>query len=302
MFWIAFAVVFVFVLFFLKNKTTFKNPLNLTGNGQENGLTYSTLALKDLVNKDTDGDGILDWEEGLWGKDPLKKETARGIPDSVTITKLKAEQRTSDNDNGQGESSPKEESLTQTDKFSRELFSTVATLSQNGAIDEATVEKIGDSLADHIQNTAPRKVFLISDIKTTNENSVQSFTTYNNALNNIYKIYTVNYTVLDVLQKFTADENNVDASILKELDPIIEQTKKAISAMVKMTVPQALLTLHLNIINVLQRLVENISDIRLYDSDVIVTLSGINEYGENATKLESGLNSLVQIIDQKLNN
>ena len=47
---------------------------------------------------------------------------------------------------------------------------------------------------------------------------------------------------------------------------------------------------------------ENISDIRLYDSDVIVTLSGINEYGENATKLESGLNSLVQIIDQKLNN
>ena len=87
---IAFAVVFVVVLFFIKNKTTFQNYLNNGNDEQNNGLVYSTETLESMVNKDTDGDGILDWEEGLWGTDPIKKETTPGTPDKVAIEKIKA--------------------------------------------------------------------------------------------------------------------------------------------------------------------------------------------------------------------
>ena len=90
---IAFAIAFVVALFFVKNKTTFKNSLDSSSKSQENGLAYNSATLEDLVNKDTDGDGILDWEEGLYGLDPTKKETTPGVSDQNAISKLKAEQR-----------------------------------------------------------------------------------------------------------------------------------------------------------------------------------------------------------------
>jgi len=299
-------VVFAVALFLLKTTSVFENKETYKGAGQKNGLTYGNITIKDLVNKDTDGDGILDWEEGLWGTDPTKKETTPGTPDKVAIENLK--KQTGQNQQEQGLPLLKNgdnqsiENLTQTDQFSRELFSTIATLNQNGIVDQATIDKLGASLAEKIQNPIIRKVFLISDIKTINDNSVQAFINYNNALNSIFQKYPTTYSVLDVLQEFIIDENSVDVSVLSKLNPIIEQSNKVMTAMVKMNVPQSLSVLHLNFINTLQRLVENLSDIKLYDNDSIVALGGISKYKENTTQLESDLNNLVNVIDQKLKN
>ena len=297
-------MVFAVALFLLKTTSVFENKETYKGAGQKNGLTYGNITIKDLVNKDTDGDGILDWEEGLWGTDPTKKETTPGTPDKVAIENLK--KQTGQNQQGlpllKNGDNQSIENLTQTDQFSRELFSTIATLNQNGIVDQATIDKLGASLAEKIQNPIIRKVFLISDIKTINDNSVQAFINYNNALNSIFQKYPTTYSVLDVLQEFIIDENSVDVSVLSKLNPIIEQSNKVMTAMVKMNVPQSLSVLHLNFINTLQRLVENLSDIKLYDNDSIVALGGISKYKENTTQLESDLNNLVNVIDQKLKN
>ena len=254
-----------------------------------------------MVNKDADGDGIPDWQEGLYGLDPTKKETTPGIPDSVAIDKLKAEQKKVNAKQGRMETAQSKENLTQTDKFSRELFATVVAASQNGVMDQATIEKLVASLADKIQNSPPRKVFSIFDIKTINNDTVQAFTNYNNALDNISKKYPpTNYTILDVLQKFIIDENNVDVSALIKLDPIIKQINKVMEEMIKTSAPQSISNLHLNVINSFQRLAENLSDLRLYDSDPIVALGGISKYQENATRLESDLYNLANAIIKKL--
>jgi hypothetical protein len=72
--------------------------------------------------------------------------------------------------------------------------------------------------------------------------------------------------------------------------------------MAKMNVPQFLASAHLDFLNALERLLENTSDIRLYDSDVIVALGGISQYQNNATLLESADKNLIDIINNKLNN
>ena len=194
------------------------------------------------------------------------------------------------------------ENLTETDKFSREFFATVATLNQNGQMDQATIDKLSSSLAEHIQNSPPRKVFLLSDIKIISDNSVQAVKSYDNALDSIYTKYPVKGNAINVLQKFMVDENNVDVGILAELDPIIGQTNKIIDALVKMSVPQSLAFLHLDFVNGLQRPMENLNDIKLYDTDVIIALSAISQYEKNITILESATNNLGNAIKQKLNN
>ena len=72
--------------------------------------------------------------------------------------------------------------------------------------------------------------------------------------------------------------------------------------MLKTSVPESISALHLNVINSQQRLEENISDMKLFDSDAIVALGGISKYQENAIKLESDLNNLANAINQKLSN
>ncbi len=296
-------MVIVVALFFIKTTSIFKNKETYKKINQENGLFYGgDITIGDLVNKDTDGDKILDWEESLYGLDPTKKETTPEVPDNTAISKLKAERRNNAETANKNKYSPDTENLTETDKFSRELFSTIVTLNQNGIVDQSTIDQLGASLAEKIQNPIIRKVFLISDIKTINDNSVQAFANYNNTFENIFKKYPTTYSVLDVLQEFIVDENSVDVSVLSKLDPIIGQASKIIKEMTKMNVPESLSVLHLNFINTLQRLVENLSDIKLYDNDSIVALGGISKYKENSTQLELDLNNLVNTIDQKWKN
>ena len=157
-------------------------------------------------------------------------------------------------------------------------------------------------MAEKIKNPAARKVYVISELQITKDDSFQAFIDYNNALNNIIAKDSLDYTVLDVLQKFIIDENNVDMTELAKLDPIIVRTNKIIAEMTNMGVPQSLSTLHLNVVNSLQRLVENLNDIKLFESDVIVALGGISQYENNAALLDSDLKNLTDAINQKLNN
>ena len=253
--------------------------------------------MQKLGNRDTDGNGIFDWEESRWGTNPLKKDSNDdGIPDSVEIAKLKKEETTSVDSSGQ---TTDEENLTQTDKFSREFFSTVATLNQAGGIDDATVEKLSSSLSDQIKNSAPKKVFGIRDIKISNNDDAKAYKSYSDNLDIIYKKYPIKKSVTTILQEFLENE---DPTILTELDPTIIQMTKIINDLVKVSSPQSLSSLHLGLVNGFQRLLENIKDIELLDTDVIVTLSAVSQYEKNVDALEKTIKDLTDIINIKLGN
>ncbi|HEY4513302.1 MAG TPA: hypothetical protein VJH06_02200 [Candidatus Paceibacterota bacterium] len=293
-------MLFLVALFWVKNGLFLKNrELSEVGN-QDTGLVYNNIAIADLINKDTDEDGILDWEEGLWGTDPTKKETTQGTPDSVTVNKLRAAE--SGGVDIKDKNGPEEENLTETDKFSRELFSTVAATTQNGAMNEETAEKISSAIAEHIKNSPPRKIYMVTDFKLTKSDLFKDTKDYADALGEIFKKYQANYSILDVLQKFIIDENNVDASALLEFNPLIDQTNRLIDGMVKVSVPPSFLSYHVDVVNALERVVENISDIKLYEDDVIVALGGISKYEANADLLEIAVKNLTDALSQKLNN
>lgn len=295
------AVLFLVVLFLIKNKTIFKNSFTLTQNKQENGLTYGDMTIEDLVDRDTDIDGIPDWQEGLYGLDPTKKETTPGTPDSSALEKLRATQEKSATTQGGGNASAlNTENLTQTEKFSRELFTTVAALNQNGTVDQATIDALGNSLAEKIENPPQRKIYTISDIKITNNDTKQTIQKYSDTLNNIYLKQHVKKGVPTILQEFTEDETNIDK--LSELDPIINQANQIIGELLKIQVPQSLSLLHLDLINDSQSIVENISDIKFFESDPVVAIGAIVQYGKNVLTLESSARKLINTIKQKLSN
>ena len=242
----------------------------------------------------------MDWEEGLWGTNPTKKDTNNdGTPDNVEIENLKKIRGGVQ----QGESLlGNNENLTETDKFARELFSTVATLSQNGEIDEATAEKISSSLAEQIKNYPQRKIYKISDIKIINDSSKNAVQKYRDSLHNLYLQYPTKGNVIDILAKATNEDGSIDGIILDKLDPIIKSKQSYINGMLKVNAPEKLSLTHLDVLNALERVVENLNDMQLVNDDVILALSSISQYQNNVDSLYLALNNLTKLMNEKLNN
>jgi len=283
-------VVFLILIFFLKAKADYKNE------AEDNvGLAYGELKIGDLISKDTDGDGVQDWEENLWGTDPTKSDTdGDGANDDVAISKLRIQ-------NGGSAGAPNDEVLTETDKFSRELFATVATLSQAGPVDEKTIEKLSASLSEQIKNPKVKKVFLLNEIKTRGDNSAESFNLYIEQIAEIYKKYPVQGNVISILEEFSKDFERPNVEALEKLDPIIKHSEDTLEELARMEVPAELAVLHLDLLNSLQRLKENITDLQFFETDTIVAMSAMSKYEENVEILESVKVKLGQKISGKTN-
>lgn len=301
---------FLAVLFLIKNdsfsflinklKGKFNHPTNTSG------LTYDpNMTVRDLVNRSTTGDGIPDWEKLLFGLDPTKTENVPGVPDSVTIQKLEQEHTLSDQNTT---SSQDIENPTQTDNFSKEFFATLTTLEQNGSIDEngnmdqTTADTLTNSLIDSVQNSPLRKIYAFSDIKITNDNSQKAIKKYNDTLNSISPKNAVKYSVTDVFQKFAPDDtgNNTNPAALADLDPIITQMTSFENGLLATSVPQSLASLHLNAINAIEGVVENLNDAKLYNTDPIIAFSGMSKYDKDSTAMMTALQNLANAINQKL--
>jgi len=286
-------VVFIVALFLTKNKTIFQNK-------SQSGLVYNgNEKIEDLVNRDTDGDGVSDWEEGLFGTDPTRRDTnGDGILDSVEIAKLQG-QSSINGDLNLGNGST--ENLSQTEQLSRELLSTLATLNQAGSVDQTTVDTLSNSLIAKIQDSGARKIFRYSDLKIIKNDTRQDIVNYNNTLTVIYKKYPFpKDTVIDIIDEFVIDEETVDESVLAKLDPIIKQYNNIIAEMVKMNVPEDVALLHLATLNSLQKLSENLADIRLYENDIVVSVSALSQYDSTTDNLIIATNNLLKELSLRL--
>lgn len=293
------AVLFLVVIFLTKNQTIFENAdpsLN-----QTDGLIYTNTPIGELVSRDTDSDGILDWEEGLWGTDPTKVDTDDdGVNDAKEIDTLKTETVGSAGSNNAN--NIEKLKLTETDKFSDQFFSTVAALTQSGSLDELTIDQVSTSLAENIQKHTPKKIYTVKNIKISTDESRGAIQAYNTKLQALQVKYPFNADITAIiLESLTIDEE-IDLGVLKKFDPIIAQLNSIIKEMLTISPPKSLSVLHVMVINGFQKLSENMTDMKLIDTDSIVAFSAISQYPENADLLFQYINQLTISINQKLNN
>lgn len=213
-----------------------------------------------------DSDGTPDWQAAL--SDPDRQDTG-------------------------AETANEEESLTTTEKFSRELFATVAALNQAGVTDPAAMEELGVQLAAKISQAPVRKIFTQKNITVNNTISDEM---YGDTMDALFAQNPVKGDVTEILNRFTLGDGEVDVSVLPELDPILSQTQKIISGMQKISVPQKFVAIHLNLLNSLERVYENVSDIRLFESDILLSTGAVMNYDQNATLLSTAVNNFVTTV------
>lgn len=292
---IVLAVVFLVVLFLLKNNTfSFENK------SEKEGLVADDISLAEFVNRDIDGDGLLDWEETLIGTDlELWDTDGDGISDGdqYRATLADAGDTSTSTEDGM------EFSQTQTAKLSQELFATIAAMSQVGELDPTAAEQLTNEIIAKVQNADPRKVYAVGEINISTDNSPSAFQKYIADIENIYKKYPApSPSAIEILVEFAGDGENTNPDALIDLSPIVTQTENVLGEMTKMGVPSEIAMIHLDLVNVLERLRENLEDMLLFEVDPILAAGGMSNYEGNEAYLQDVLQELGDTIKAKLGN
>ena len=250
------------------------------------------------MQKDSDGDGLKDWEENLWGANPQNPDTdGDGTPDGEEITQERNPLVAGPDDalasstpnilkgtSALGESS----GGTYTDQLTRQLFGTFIAAKQSGQSINQTEEtqKILNDLFTAYQSDQ-KAVYTKSQIATTSDNSAASLKKYGNTVGAaISKIYAVGARDLEIAQSALQRE---DREEIKQLGEIAEAYAHAAKGLASIPVPSTAASLHLPIVNAIAGFSSALRTMQKLIDDPAAGIVGIGEYKKNLSLLSKSL-------------
>ncbi len=252
-------------------------------------------------DKDSDSDGLKDWEEALWHTDPHNPDTdgdgtsdgdevkqgrnplVAGPHDKVTIDTTIKISGTDANTNI---------AETETDTMARDLFTQYMELKKAGTpIDEKTQTILITNLLQNksLQNT--HKTYTSSDIKNITTNTATAMRNYGNRLGRILVADSpkASQNEIVIIEKALTSGNQSD---IQQLNPIINGYNTIITNLISVTVPKNALTLHIHLINDISRVRDDIQDMSTTFNDPVKALLSMNDYRQSVSSLVSDLTQI----------
>jgi len=280
------------------------NSYNYEGLFSSNSLDNKAQqqAFNSVTKKDSDEDGLKDWEEELWGTDPNNKDTdADGTNDGDEINQnrnpLKAGPNDVLDDNElitiiKDNNSYDKVELTTTDKFAQDFFQEYLSLKGSGAeIDEYSKALLIEStISDALDTDNSLIGYTRLDLNVSNDISSIATKSYGNTLGNlILKNSPDTENEIDIFNRAVANE---DEEEIKKLDPIISAHKNIVKEMLIMIVPKDIIDEHIDLIENVTQISKYIESMRAVHSDPVLAIVGIDGYKRSILVLDSILESL----------
>lgn len=278
---ILFVSLFLFFRISAKEKFTAQN--------EKNALMLETgkLTVNELVQKDSDNDGIPDWEEALWGTDKNNPATFNGVPDATYIENKKKELGT-----GQA---PSDENLTETDKFSREFFTAFMSMKEAGQVDTATINNFSTALGQKIIDSTLINSFTEKDVKVSQDNSSANQKRYFAAMKKLFDNYKTAGLgdELDIVSNDLSIYSTLGKGVQSaQLQTIADAYQEFAIKSMTLTVPANLAQYHLRIANNANNTGISVRNMAKTIADPVVGLSGLSQYQKYSGDLVSAVADL----------
>lgn len=282
---------------------------------QKPAETVQRQQARESLSKDSDDDGLKDWEEVLWRTDPKKPDTdGDGTRDNDEILVKRDPTKAGPNDaltdmstltahslNNTGTSSM-EENITQSiaSKFGAAYFKQKLSM-QGGKIDPqqfttAAFNEITNSIKTGISQV-PQDHYAASDFATSADNGSESIRAYINALGTIIESTQFpKKNELEIAQNALTSDN-FDG--LGELAQFSIGYKTLAENMLGMSVPASMLDTHYAMANSFWRLSTIVHDMAQLHEDPIKGMVAMNQYTDEAARSVAPLKRIVQEIRNK---
>lgn len=268
-------------------------------------LTAQQQKIVTALEKDSDNDGLKDWEEALWKTDLHNKDTdGDGTPDGEEVAAGKDPLKAGPNDfldtatstpNGAADSGkPK----TATEAFARDFFGKYIALMKKGGetVSEEDQAGIVSELLSKKYITLEAIVYPASIIKTSPDNSKTALHSYGNAVGTIFiknspKVVENELTIFEnaLTEKNAGGKGDME---IAKLDDIILGYQKTVRDIKAMTVPSGSKDLHLDLLNSIGQVLSGIESLRASYDDPVRGLPTISFYQTAITNLKESMTQL----------
>ncbi len=251
--------------------------------------------LVSYASKDTDADGLPDWQEALYATDPNDAHSVRAdildgqaVAQGLVAPKFATATTTTDTTAIPGvESGPD----TLTDQFARELFTQYVSQAGNST---PTPETIASFVEQAVANLTARNSsvneFDQSDVKTSGTGE-DALLVYAAQIEGVFAKNTAPSEKSEIEYLADAVQKN-DKAALKEVKRIGATYTSLAKGYVATAVPSEAVTPHLEVANALARIGTDITDFSMMDTDPLRAYFGLAKYQEDVPKLVAGLKAL----------
>ncbi|MDE1940694.1 MAG: hypothetical protein KGI66_01095 [Patescibacteria group bacterium] len=187
-------------------------------------------------------------------------------------------------------SSSSPETLTRTDKFSRDFFTRYMELKQAGLLNNQDIvnQATNDVITADV-NPTPPKVYTLSDLKISSSADAASLQSFSSAVASVIESYRVAKNEQSILTDFFASN---DPSSLKSLAPVIATYKRMIASLLAIRTPRSVSAQQLEIINALSAMEAAATDLQALGSDTIRGLAGISAHTAAVTAMITALTDM----------
>ncbi len=245
-----------------------------------------SVSAEDISTKDTDKDGIPDWEEYLWGLDSNKGDSdGDGILDFDEIQAKKASIRT---EYGFATSTA---SSTFTDSFSREFFTAFSALRQSGSLTDTNIQKISAQSLEVLTQQVLENKYTEKDlvvVDTTSDTKVE----YKNSILNTGKSLQVKLIGREVELLTRAINKPRSDKLIIELQKIQKVYLALAERTIQVPVPNAIQKTHLELANTYYKLGASVGGLTQIYDDPAISVIYFSEYQRALEKLPSLMNTI----------
>lgn len=243
---------------------------------------------KIYVNEtDTDGDGLRDWEESLWGFDP-KNPDSDGDGESDSAEKQIVQQQTQEERREFAQlvdptNFSDWESLPYTEQLTGKVLADYLTLKQSGrALTQEDAVALVENLPKYESPARPTAVvYALSDIRVTSETGDDALREYGNDIGAALKSGGVVKNEMAVLLSFLQTGDNT--VFARDMQAVTAQYSNVITALLAVSVPKDAAGKHLGIINTLSLVRNDLLSFAGFAEDPLLVLSTFNSYAGNSS-------------------
>lgn len=267
--------------------------------GKKNPNQENTLALavrEYVVDRDTDGDGLMDWEEDLWRTDKSNKDTdGDGTSDDDEVRAGRNPTVPGPDDAlSRAAANPStaagERELTTTDRLARNIFAEYYALKQEGTLDEAAQEElILRNLSGVLPEGSSVPTYGIGDVLMSGEGSA-ALRTYGNTVGRIVATHSIQTENEGTIVQRALETDNGEE--LKKLEPVVVAYRAMAQELLGTKVPKEAAAAHISLVNAITAVGEANAKLTRVLVDPIVGLVGIREYGQAVEDLGNALKKL----------
>ncbi|MEI6660298.1 MAG: hypothetical protein WCK91_02650 [bacterium] len=234
------------------------------------------------IQKDTNNNGIPDWEESLWGLDP----NSDGAKNKAIIEQKKGLMSTITS----SDSAINKENLSEDDVASREFFAAVMSLQQSGNLTDASIQSVADAIGEKIVATPIDDIYKIDQLKTV-PITKRSAIDYYAAITKIFVKYK-DKSMGDELRFISQGLANKDPNAMRVAAGVADSYRSFGQDMIKIPVPDSLSKNHLEMANSYEKTAQSIEGMAKVLDEPIVGMRAFINYNKYSSTLANDINYL----------